>query len=220
VGLLPRVNGVLEVGEALPGRLRRINAYPGLHISRATWQLGQTGEQLEDRSDYLPGAMGLEENATSLRWPGVGVPSGRALRRKLHFAAVIRSQQTAEPDFFCYFLRKPHEGAFRMVAVWAFEGPLSVIGAMGLDTRRHHHRPALWARWPFSRDRSWGCETETEHVIFLSRAGAFTRLSGASGDHYQFFADAKRGTGNGRFDALASLPRHRATTRCRQSLPE
>jgi hypothetical protein len=91
-----------------------------------------------------------------------------------NFAAVILSQQTAEPDFFCYFLCKPHEGTFQMVAVWAFEGPLSVLRAMGLDTRRHHHRPALWARWPLSRDRSWGCEPETEHVIFLSRAGALT----------------------------------------------
>jgi hypothetical protein len=140
------------------------------------WQLCQAGEQLEDSHDYLPGAMGLEENATSLRWPGVGVPSGRALLSKQHSAAVwvIRSQQTAEPDFCCGFLRKPHEGTFRMVAVWAFEGPLSVLRAMGLDTRRHHHRPALWARWPLSRDRSWGCEPETEHVIFLSRAGALT----------------------------------------------
>jgi hypothetical protein len=65
---------------------------------------------------------------------------------------VVRSQQTAEPDFFRCFLRKPHEGTFPMMAAWAFEGPLSVLRAMGLNTRRHHHRPALWARWPFSRD--------------------------------------------------------------------
>jgi hypothetical protein len=101
-------------------------------------------------------------------------PSGRALRRKQNSAAVwvIRSQQTAEPDISRGFLRKPHEGTFRMVAVWAFEGPLSVLRAMRLATRRHHHSPALWARRPFSRDRSWGCEPETEHVIFLSRTGA------------------------------------------------
>jgi hypothetical protein len=109
---------------------------------------------------------------------------------------VIRSQQTAEPDFCCGFLRKPHEGTFGMVAVWAFEGPLSVLRAMGLNTRRHHHRPALWARWPFSGDRSGGCEPETEHVIFLSRARV-TEISGASG--------------SGRLDALTSLPRHLAT---------
>src|ERR1035438_3203298 len=59
----------------------------------------------------------------------------------------------------------------------------------------------------------------TEHVIFLSRAGAFTKLSGASGDRYQFFADAKRGTGNGRFYALASLPRHRATINQSVNIP-
>jgi hypothetical protein len=29
VGLLPRVNGVFEVGEALPGRLRRFNTVAG-----------------------------------------------------------------------------------------------------------------------------------------------------------------------------------------------
>jgi hypothetical protein len=88
---------------------------------------------------------------------------------------IIRSQQTAEPDFCCGFLRKPHEGTFGMVAAWTFEGPLSVLRAMGLNTRRHHHRPALWARWPFSGDRSGGCEPETEHVIFLSCARALPK---------------------------------------------
>ena len=57
-----------------------------------------------------------------------------------------------------------------MVAVWAFEGPLSVLRAMGLNPRLHHHRPALWARWPFSRDRSRGREPETEHVALLWQA--------------------------------------------------
>jgi hypothetical protein len=105
--------------------------------------------------------------------PGSECPLGGSWEESNTPAAVwvIRSQKTAETDFCC-FLRKPHEGTFRMVAVWAFEGPLSVLRAMGLDTRQHHHRPALWARWPFSRDRSWGCEPETEHAIFLSRAGA------------------------------------------------
>src|SRR5260221_13554092 len=60
-----------------------------------------------------------------------------------------------------------------MVAVWAFEGPLSVLRAMGLNPRLHHHRPALWARWLFSRDRSRGREPETEHVALISRAGRY-----------------------------------------------
>jgi len=37
-----------------------------------------------------------------------------------------------------------------MAAVSTFEGPLSVLRAMGVDARQPHHLPALWARWPFS----------------------------------------------------------------------
>jgi hypothetical protein len=72
-----------------------------------------------------------------------------------------------------------------MVAVWAFEGPLSVLKAMGLHSRGHRHRPALWARWPFSRDRSWGRDAETEHVALLSRAGVLLLNPSAPGPYYR-----------------------------------
>jgi hypothetical protein len=105
--------------------------------------------------------------------------------------------------FCCGFLRKPHEGTFGMVAAWAFVGPLFVLGTMGFNTRRHHHRPALWAGWPFSRDRSWGCEPETEHVTFPSRAGALPK----SQVHPEFTSNASPMRKEGsRHLATISLP--------------
>jgi hypothetical protein len=47
-----------------------------------------------------------------------------------------------------------HEGTFRMMAAGTFEGPLSVPRTVRHDTRQHHHRLALRARWPFCRNRS------------------------------------------------------------------
>ena len=67
-------------------------------------------------------------------------------------------------------LCESREAAFRMVAIGAFKGPLSVLGAMRLDTRQHHHRPAFRAGWPFCRYRSDGGESKSEHVALLWQA--------------------------------------------------
>jgi len=64
-------------------------------------------------------------------------------------------------------LREAHEGTFRMTAIGALEDPPSVLRALGLNTCQHHYRSAFWARGPFGRDRSRGCESESEHQVLL-----------------------------------------------------
>jgi hypothetical protein len=66
-----------------------------------------------------------------------------------------------------WLLREFHEGTFRMMAAGTFEGPLSVLRTIGLDTCQHHHRLALWARWPFCRNRSCCREPESKHFALL-----------------------------------------------------
>jgi hypothetical protein len=85
----------------------------------------------------------------------------------------VRSQQTAEPDFFRWFLREPHEGTFPMWQLGHSKVRFLYSGLWGSIRAGIIIVPHFGQDGRLVAIRSRGREPETEHVALLSRAGRY-----------------------------------------------